>query len=202
MASSDKLRGGPAASQPSGEKARPQQSDRRDSDSSPGEQPSARNTGERSANRSEQRRAQRTRHVDVDVRPERYLVASTIGADGQALTQALEAEPEIAVLRKFKSASALPASSVAVIEATAERAAALARRPDVYVEADQALGWRPSARIVPETGADVMTAPVGNPVHLQVDVIDDAGRPVDGAAVWISGRGLPAAGFTGADGRA
>src|SRR5215469_12196248 len=190
MASSDKLRA---------DTARPQQSDRRDGVSSTGGQ----NTrSERSSNRPDRRGAQASRHVHVDVRPERYLVASTFGANGEALTQALKAEPEIAVVRKFTSASALPASSVAVIEATAERAAALARRPDIYVEADQTLGWHTPTRIVPDTGADVITARVGNPIPMQVEVLDDGGRPIDGAAVWIFGRGLPAAGFTGADGRA
>jgi len=201
MASSDKLRADTAASQPSGDKARPQQSDRRDGVSSTGGQ-NARSAGERSSNRPDRRGAQASRHVHVDVRPERYLVASTFGANGEALTQALKAEPEIAVVRKFTSASALPASSVAVIEATAERAAALARRPDIYVEADEALGWHTPTRTVPDTGADVITARVGNPIPMQVEVLDDGGRPIDGAAVWIFGRGLPAAGFTGADGRA
>jgi len=202
MASSDKVRSGPAASHAAGEKARPQHSDRSDNDSRPSEQPSTRSAAERSSNRPGPRGAQTFRQSGVDVRPERYLVASTVGADGQGLSQVLEAEPEIDLLREIKSASALPASPLAVIEATAERAAALARRPDVYVEADQALGWHPPARIVQETGADVMTAPVANPVRMQVEVIDDGGRPIEGAAVWIFGRGLPATGFTGADGRA
>jgi subtilisin family serine protease len=87
-----------------------------------------------------------------------------------------------------------------VIETTAERAAALARMPMVLVEPDQRLGWG-----APATGlgrlADPMAAPAGEVIPVTVAVDDDGGRPVPDAVVCLFGRGLPAMGFTGADGR-
>jgi subtilisin family serine protease len=90
---------------------------------------------------------------------------------------------------------------IAVIETTAERAAALARMPALHVEPDQRLGW--DAVSAPGLGdlTDVAAAPAGDLQPVVVVVDDDGGRPVEDAAVCLFGRGLPAIGFTGPDGR-
>jgi len=84
----------------------------------------------------------RARQHGTGSRPERYLVA--VAGPGQAdpLTAQLNQDPQIRVVRSIgrpRSAEGYP--YIAVIETTAERAAALARAPGAIVEPDQRLGW-------------------------------------------------------------
>jgi subtilisin family serine protease len=137
-------------------------------------------------------------------RPERYLVAAAPPATAHMLSAQLGQDPQITVVRTIArpatAGSGYPA--IAVIETTAERAAALACQPNMYVEPDQRLGWGMPPGPAPAEFADMAGAPVGDIVPLVVKVADDTGRPVADAAVCLLGRGLPAVGFTGADGRA
>ncbi len=88
---------------------------------------------------------------------------------------------------------------VAVIETSAERAATLARLPYLYVEPDQRLGQGAMRGL--GTGA-LAVAPPGDLQQVTVRVTHDSGRPVEDAAVCLTGHGLPAIGFTSADGTA
>jgi subtilisin len=123
-----------------------------------------------------------------------------VAGPGQAdpLIAQLNSDPQIRVVRHIgRSRSAGGYPHILVIETTAERAAALARMPAVLVEPDQRLGWG-----APATGlGGSLTAPAGEVVPVVVAVGDDGGRPVPDAAVCLFGRGLPAIGFTGTDGR-
>jgi subtilisin family serine protease len=101
--------------------------------------------------------------------------------------------------------TAQPASShphIAVIQTTAERAAMLARRADLYVEGDQPLGWRSPPEPGPATiTGSAVAPPPGEIQQVSVVVKDDGGRPVADAAVCVFGRGDPGMGFTSPDGR-
>ena len=129
------------------------------------------------------------------------MVAVEGSGPAEPLTAQLNQDPQIRVVRRIaRSRSAGGFPHIVVIETTAERAAALARTPTVLVEPDQRLGWG-----APASGlgglADPLAAPAGEVVPVVVAVGDDGGRPVPDAAVCLFGRGLPAIGFTGADGR-
>ncbi|HKB30371.1 MAG TPA: S8 family serine peptidase, partial [Streptosporangiaceae bacterium] len=88
--------------------------------------------------------------------------------------------------------------NIAVIETTAERAAALAAEPYLYVEIDQPL----TSGLAPATQArDVAVAPIGDLQRVIVQVRDDGGRPIEDAAVCLLGGPFPAAAYTGEDGR-
>ena len=198
MPSSDKTRGEPSASPAQAEKGNSRSAERRQNG---GNVPSA---GAQAATAQPQQRRghQPAKWRGGSVRPDRYLVAAADTADNETVARQLDQDPEIAVLRTIGSAR--PANGyphIAVIETTAERAVMLASRPDLYVESDQPLGWRDP----PEQGPGMITtravAPAGEIQRLSVVVKDDGGRPVPDAAVWVLGRGNPATGFTGADGR-
>ena len=146
------------------------------------------------------------RHSDglaTGSRPERYLVAAAPPAEAHALAGQLGQDPQISLVRMLGSALATDGyPPVAVIEATPERAADLARVPSVHVEPDQRLGWGPPGNHeVGETLA-ALAAPAGELRRVVIIVEDDGGRPLEDAAVCLAGEGLPAFGFTGADGRA
>lgn len=136
-------------------------------------------------------------------RLERYLlVAAVPSAQAHALAGQLGRDQQITLVRtiaRARAAGGCPA--IAVIETTPERAAALARMPGLQVEPDQRLGWNAlSARETEIAGA--LADPVGELRRAVIVVEDDGGHPVSEAAVCLSGHGLPAMGFTGADGRA
>jgi subtilisin len=142
-------------------------------------------------------------------RPARYLVAAA-PADEHTLAVQLEHLTVLRTLRTRPSAGAVP--YLAVVETTADRAAALGRLPGLWVEPDQRLGWtqpyQGSARPVPPDGwgagpaAGGPVAPTGELQKVTVEVTDDADRPVADAAVWLTGYGQPAVGYTGENGRA
>jgi subtilisin len=135
-------------------------------------------------------------------RPERYMVAAAPPVEGRVLASQLDLDPQIRVVRtigRTRDADGYP--HIAVIETTAERAAMLARTDALHVEPDLPLGWGAA----PTTGlgdlADMAAAPVSEVQPVVAVVDDDGGRPVEGAAVCLFGRGMPAIGFTGPDGR-
>jgi subtilisin family serine protease len=136
-------------------------------------------------------------------RPEKYLVAAPPPAEASVIAAQLEQDPQITVVRTIgpgQAAGGYP--PVAVIETTPERAAALAQIPAWHVEPDQRLGWSvPGEQAGGET-AGLTAGLVGELQRVMITVEDDGGHPVDEAAIWLSGPGLPALGFTGADGRA
>lgn len=133
-------------------------------------------------------------------RPERYLVAVAGSGQADPFTAQLNQDPQIRVVRNIgRPAEGYP--RIILIETTAERAAALARMPMVLVEPDHRLGWGAPATALGGL-VDPPAAPAGEVVPVTVAVGDDGGRPVPDAAVCLFGRGLPAIGFTGADGRA
>ncbi len=142
----------------------------------------------------------RVRQHGTGSRPERYMVAVEGSGPADPLTAQLNQDPQIRVVRSIgRSRSAGGFPHIIVIETTAERAAALARTPAVLVEPDQRLGW--GAPAAGQGGlADPLAAPAGEVIPVVVAVDDDGGRPVPDAAVCLFGRGLPAIGFTGADG--
>src|SRR5215472_311918 len=145
-------------------------------------------------------RANLTVRRGVATRPERYLVAAAPPADAKALAARLDQDAQIAVVRTIGSASA--ASNyphIAVIETTAERAAALAREPDLHVETDQRLSYGIPAD---PAFAHVPVAAAGEVDQITVRVRDDGGRPVEHAAVSVLCPRFPAIGFTGTDGQA
>jgi subtilisin family serine protease len=69
------------------------------------------------------------------------------------------------------------------------------------VEPDLRLGWGTMPLPGLRGMTDMALAPVGEVQPVVIAVEDDGGRPVEGAAVCLLGHGLPAIGFTGADGR-
>ncbi|HEX4659194.1 MAG TPA: hypothetical protein VH307_17535, partial [Streptosporangiaceae bacterium] len=157
---------------------------------------------ETSASAEQRPRESRAGRRETDRRPERYMVAVAPPTEGHAFAAQLDQDPQVRVVRAIgqaRSAGGYP--YIAVIETTAERAAALAGMPALHVEPDQRLGW--DAVSAPGLGdlTDVAAAPVGDLQPVVVVVDDDGGRPVEDAAVCLSGRGLPAIGFTGPDGR-
>ncbi len=143
--------------------------------------------------------AGRPRRRRVSTHQERYLVAARPTASAQTLASDLAGDPAIAVVKTIGSTNASGGyPQIAVVETTAERAAMLARLNGLFVEPDHIIG---SLRF-PDGGAgDLMVTPVGQVRPVVARVEDDAGRPVEGAAVCVSGHGLPAIGYTGADGR-
>lgn len=164
--------------------------------------------------RGESRRAEGAEHQDqrqggqahrgLGSRPERYLVAAAPPATAHMLSAQLRKDSQITVVRTIARPAAAGSGypPIAVIETTAERAAALACQPDLHVEPDQRLGWAAPPGRGSGEAADGAVAPVGDIVPVAVEVTDDAGRPVADTAVCLLGRGLPAVGFTGPDGRA
>ncbi len=129
------------------------------------------------------------------------MVAVEGSGPADPLITQLNQDPQIRVVRSIgrpRSARGFP--HIIVIETTAERAAALARTPAVLVEPDQRLGWGALAAGLGGL-ADPLAAPAGEVIPVVVAVDNDGGRPVPDAAVCLFGRGLPAIGFTGADGR-
>jgi len=135
-------------------------------------------------------------------RPERYLVAAAPPVEARALADQLRQDRQITVIREIEQrqrAGGYP--PVVVIGTTPERAAALALTPSLHVEPDLRLGWGPGDHAAGEMGG-LMAGPVGELQRVTVTVEDDGGHPVDEAAVFLSGQGLPAFGLTGADGRA
>jgi subtilisin family serine protease len=136
-------------------------------------------------------------------RPERYLVAAAAPTEARDLAGHLAQDPQINVVRTIGPGDTVGGyPPIAVIETTPERAAALARMLTFHVEPDQRLGG--SAPGGHEAGqiADLTAGPVGELELVEVIVEDDGGHPVDDAVICLSGQGLPALGFTGADGRA
>jgi len=136
-------------------------------------------------------------------RPEKYLVAATPPAEASVIAAQLGQDPQITVARTIghgQAAGGYP--PVAVIGTTPERAAALAQMPALYVEPDQRLGWSGPAEQDAREIAGLTAGLVGELQRVVITVEDDGGHPVDDAAVCLSGPGLPALGFTGADGRA
>lgn len=128
-------------------------------------------------------------------RPERYLVAVTPPTDVRAVAAQLAKEPECTIVRAetgARHAGSFP--RVAVVEMPPERAAALAGQPGLYVEPDQPLtrGLAGEPR-----GLDV---PAGELKPVTFEVLDDGGRPIDGASVSLAG--TPFTTYTGSDGRA
>jgi subtilisin len=146
-------------------------------------------------------RATRVRQHGTGSRPERYMVAVAVPGQADSLAAQLNQDPQTRVVRNIgRPHAAQGYPRITVVETTAERAAALARIPTVLVEPDQRLGWG-----APAAGlggmADPLAAPAGEVRPIVIAVDDDGGRPVPDAAVCLFGRGLPAMGFTGADGR-
>lgn len=199
--------GGPERSQPAAERAGSGTGRGQPSRSSREAQASTREAqaGKSASDRSAGNRARRTgasRHRAV-TRPERYLVAAAAPTDARALAAQLDQDPQIDVIRTIgreQPAGGYP--PIAVIETTAERAAFLARVGHVHVEPDQRLTW-PATAAPGQCGIlQPGSGPVGEAQPIVVEVRDDGGGPVADAAVWLSGSGLPAVGFTGEDGRA
>jgi subtilisin family serine protease len=130
----------------------------------------------------------------VRTRPDRFLLAAVPPADVRAITAQLEHDQSCRVLRTLRRPSSRGGSpGVAVIETTPEHAAMLAANPGIHIEPDHTADLR------------VQTHGLLPPVVTQrvtFEVLDDGMRPIEGAAVTVTGSGLPATGFTGADGRA
>jgi subtilisin family serine protease len=127
-------------------------------------------------------------------RPDRFLLAAVPPADVRAITAQLEHDQACRVLRTL-SRSGSPGGSpgVAVIETTPEHAAVLAAYPGIHIEPDHAAGLRVQPHgVLPPVVTQRVT----------FEVLDDGMRPIEGAAVAVTGSGLPATGFTGPDGRA
>lgn len=144
----------------------------------------------------------RARRPGLDRRPERYMVAAGPPAEPREFAAQLDQDPQIRVARTIGRGHAGDGYPViAVIETTPERAAALSRVAALRVEPDLGLGWGRMPATELGAAADVAVAPVGDIQPVVVTVDDDGGRPVEGAAVGLFGRGLPAIGFTGPDGR-
>ncbi len=138
-----------------------------------------------------------TRRPDLNAvrsRPDRYLVAAVPPADIRAITSQLEHDQSCRVIRILSgrgSPGGFP--GVAAVEMTPEHAALLATYPGIHAEPDYAAG-RGSTRVVQPPA--VVTQ------RVVVEVLDDATRPIEGAAVTLAGGGFPVTGFTGPDGRA
>src|SRR5215472_11277640 len=166
----------------------------------PGGSAEARQQSERPDGHARASRANPTGRRGVGTRPERYLVAAAPPADARALAARLDQDAQIAVARTIGSASASSNyPHIAVIETTAERAAALALEPDLHVETDQRLSYGLPAD---PAFAHVSVAAGGEVDQIMVRVRDDRGRPVEHAAVSVLCPGFPAIGFTAADGQA
>ena len=123
--------------------------------------------------------------------------------EARTLAGQLERDPQIAVVRANGRASAggdFP--HIAVIETTSQRAAALAAIPTLAVEPDERLGWVPADGQQHEEMPGSSVEPIGALRRIAVEVEDDGGHPVEGAAVCLTGRGMPAMGFTDSNGQA
>jgi subtilisin family serine protease len=130
-------------------------------------------------------------------------VAADASAQARALAGRLRRDRQITLVRTIPQARAPDGCpAIEVIETTPERAAALARTSGVRVEPDQRLGWSPSGTLTAGEIANAVAQPAGELRRAVVVVEDDGGHPVNEAAVYLSGHGPPAMGFTGADGRA
>jgi subtilisin family serine protease len=109
-------------------------------------------------------------------------------ADIRAVTAELRRDPSCDVVRTT--------TRLTVAEMSPQRAVALAGRPGVLVEPDQ-----PLTRGV--TGAVAWgEGPIGELRPVNLEVADDGGRPIEGAAVSLTGGAFPVTAFTNAEGRA
>jgi len=136
-------------------------------------------------------------------RRERYLAGILPPTQAQTLADQLDQDPQISVRRAFgraRAANGYP--QIAMIETTAQRAAALAMLPTLTVEPDQRLGWVPAAGPQAQEMARVSVEPTGALRRIVVAVDDDRGHPVENAMVCLTGHGLPAVGFTANNGQA
>jgi subtilisin family serine protease len=115
-------------------------------------------------------------------RPDRYLVA------GRAIFTQLEQDEACRVVQVMRGqAAGFP--DVAVVEMPPEHAAVLASYPGIHIEPDLPADCG-------QPGPAVITQ------RVTFEVMDDGKRPVDGAAVTMTGAGFPVTGFTSADGHA
>ena len=128
---------------------------------------------------------------------------------GDALIDQLEKDPEVQVLRVVRSARQVaPLASwrggvgqfppVAVVELPADRAMALAARPDVYVEADHPL--RHGEQLAPPAPSDTGAGTLGEGQQVSFRVANDQGEELAGAVVYVVGGLYPAVGVTAEDG--
>lgn len=127
--------------------------------------------------------------TEAHAAPGRYLIAAVPPADIRALVTQLEQDEACRLVRVLRGPSGGP--GVAVAEMTPDHAALLACSPGVYAEPDLA------------AAAARHWAPVTTR-QLQIEVSDDGGRPVEGAALLLrdpAGNVLASA-VTDADGRA
>ena len=197
MAGQDKTRGSTSGKQPTGQRARPTPATRGDVRLERGKQQPPSDDAARLASEHH------STSVTAGTRPERYLVAAAPPAEAHALAGQLGQDPQISVVRmiqRARSSDGYP--PIAVIETTPERAAELARLPTLHVEPDQRLGWGQMADHDAGEIIDFLAGPAGELQRVVIMVEDDRGRPLPDAAVCLSGQGLPAAGFSGADGQA
>ena len=134
----------------------------------------------------------RPAHLTVRTRPDRYLVAAVPSADIRAITSQLEQDQSVRIIR-ILGGRGTPGGypGVAVIEMTPEYASMLATHPGVLIEPDYAAGSVLTAQPPPVVTQRVV-----------VEVLDDGMRPLEGAAVTVTGSGFPVTEFTGPDGRA
>src|SRR5215472_18395933 len=192
MTSSDKSPGGVPGKPAAGARARPAQAARDDPATD----------GPRRESAAEQAGERRTRHR-AGSRRERYLAGVAPPSEARTLAGQFERDPQVTVLRAIGRAQAGGGyPHIAVIETTAQRAAALATIPTLLVEPDRRLGWdRAADHRTPEMPG-LPVDPNGALHRVVVAVDDDGGHPVENAAVCLTGQGLPAIGFTGSNGRA
>ncbi|MFI6325172.1 S8 family serine peptidase [Nonomuraea sp. NPDC050556] len=142
------------------------------------------------------RQAQGSRgdRTPIRPRPERYLVGVTPPTDVRTVTAELDGDPSCRVIRTVGGQHQGAYPRVTVVEMAPERAAALSGRPGLHVEQDSSLTQGATIRY----GA--ARPEVGELRTVSFEVLDDGGRPIDGAAVCLEG--APFAAFTGADGKA
>lgn len=190
MSASDKSSGGMPGKPPAGARARPSQRDDPGKDGL-NREPVAEHAGAPRAPRP------------ADCRRERYLAAVSPPTEARTFTGQLERDPQIEVLRAIGRAQAGGGyPHMAVIETTPQRAAALAAMPTVAVEPDQRLGWDPAPGRQTHEVPGRCVEPTGTLRRIPVEVEDDGGHPVEGAAVCLTGQGMPAMGFTDSNGQA
>jgi len=139
------------------------------------------------------------------------------GLAGETIIDQLGRDPEVHVVRVVRSTDQVPAAPfggagqaqfgqaplaaappVAVVELAADRAMALATRPDIHVEVDQLLrhGEQLPAAAPGDTGAGTL----GETIPLTFRVENDHGEELAGAVVQVVGGLYPAVGVTAVDG--
>ena len=189
MTGSDKSSGGLPGKPPAGARSRPSH---RDDPGKPGlsRESVAEHDGARRARPS------------ANYQRVRYLAAVFPPTEAGAITGQLERDPQIAVLRTIGRAIAGGGyPHIAVIETTPQRAAALATMPALAVEPDLRLGWDPAPGHQTHEMPGRSVEPTGALRRIAVEVADDGGHPVEGAAVCLTGQGMPAMGFTDSNGQ-